>query len=268
MTVSVHYQPSTSREPTWEIWRHFPQNMVDVSPGIGYLLHEDFAVFPAGATNTTGGLDRWQVFQSDGASIADAGLANVSGIKLASDGDNEGVIVTSATAPIRITKGSTRKVAFGCRFRTSTIADTKHGFIMGLWEALTPTATSHIAAAGTLADENFIGFHRLEGDGDKLDIVYKADGQTQQSFADALTLEADTWYRAEFYFDGDKTVKFYLDGVPYATAQLGATELDAATFPDDINLTPTFGMLNATASTPGSFLLDWLRFGYTFGDSD
>jgi hypothetical protein len=255
--------------PSPRIWgKHFAEIDNILDPSMGFLLYEGFDAFPIPLTNTSPFLKEWNAFLSDGGTITPGGLANVSSIKLLSDGDNEAVALALMSSSIRITKNSTRQVGFEIRVRTSTIADTKHGFFVGLFESLVPTATSHVADAGTLADKNFIGFHRLEGDGDKIDIVYKADGQTQQSFTDAETLVADTWVKLGFLFDGASTLRFYVDGQEYATARLGSTEIIAVTFPSDINLAPVIVLKNATASTPGEMLIDWIKFGYTRADAD
>lgn len=262
------------RRPTPEIWRHFQWAGRQSSDDHAVIMHEDFDRGPAFADNTTGvwtgGLP-WRYFTSDSSGVVTFSTADSeSAIVVTSDGDNEGAVLSMAGAPIRITKGSGRKVAFEGRVKSSTIADTKHGFFLGLYEPLVPTATSHIAAAGTMVDENFIGFHRLEGDGDKLDLVWKADGQTQHSDTDAITLVADTYVKVGFYFDGESTIKWYFneDALNASTYDVVAADLDAATFPDDINLALCFALINATASTPGSTTIDWLRLGFTFGPSD
>ncbi len=255
--------------PSPRIWgKNFAEidNLLD--PAMGYLLFENFDAFPIPLTNTSPMLKEWVGFLADGGAIANAGLANVSAIKLSSDGDNEAAALAIMSSSIRITKNSTRKVGFEIRVRSSTIADTKHGFFLGLFESLVPTSISHLLDAGTIADKNFIGFHRLEGDGDKVDIVYKADGQTQQSFTDAFTLVADAWVKLGFLFDGAETLRFYLNGQEYATARLGSAALIATTFPSDINLAPAIVVKNATGSTPGDTTIDWIKFGYTRADAD
>lgn len=265
MTVA-RVTPNESTTTPWagpspNIWGKLsPANLLE-DPHAGHHFWEDWQGVPLPATNTTGNMGRWKHFLSDGALFTDGAIANLSSIGMASDGDNEAAILCyGSTAQARITKGNGRPVRLEGRFKFSTIADTKNGFFFGFFEPLTPTGTSHAADDGTLADENFIGFHRLEGDGDKIDIVYKADGQTQQSFADALTLVADTWYRLGLYFDGEQTVRFYFNNVEYETARLGASHLDAATFPDDINLQPVIvGAKNATGSTPGTNYCNWVR---------
>lgn len=255
--------------PTPAIFHKFNPVEFLQDPSAGYLFHEDFAHFPCPATNATGSSKGWRHFLSDGGTILDGGIANLSSVQITVNDDNEAVVLTSVTAGIRITSNSGRPVGFECRLKVDTITDTKNGLFVGLWEALEPTATSHIADDGTLADKNFIGFHRLEGDGDKLDIVYKADGQTQQSFTDAVTLVADNWVKVGFYFDGKVTLKFYVDGAEYLTARLDQTDLDAATFPDDINLAPCIvGCKAATGTAEGSNFFNWLRFGYRRASAD
>lgn len=275
MSAQMVYGPEDTAAPfscpSPAIWGGFPSSQVlHDDPSIGFVFHEDFRAFPKNATNTTLPVMNWNVFLSDGATMLSAGIANRSAITLLSDGDNEAALLVLGSASIRVTRGSKRKVAFEGRFRVSSILDdsTSGGVFLGLHEDLIPTATSVLADAGGLTDENFIGFHRVEGDGDKLDVVYKADGQTQQSFADALTLAAATFVKAGFYFDGDDTLKFYFNGAEYTTARLGASSLTAATFPSDINLTPAFGIKNATASSPGTATFDWIRFGWTAADAD
>jgi hypothetical protein len=267
--MHVHTQASTA-DPTWKIWKHFPMRVGQDEPRKGYLFHEDFgADFPCVPTlNAAGQLKGFSTWLDTGATIVGGGTANVSSVVVSTDGDNEACTLAHISAPVRITKGSGRKVAFGVRVKFSAISDSKNGSFLGLFEGLTPTATSHIADAGTLADKNFVGFHRLEADGDAIDIVYKADGQTQGSFTDTVVLVADTYVKLEFYFDGDQSLSFWIDGVRYTTADLGASVLGAATFPSDINLGLALVLKNATGSTPGSVTYDWTRFGYTHGDAD
>lgn len=254
--------------PTPSIWHRFNPLEFAQDPSMGYLFHEDFNGFPCPATNLTLGVKNWRAFLSDGGTILDGGIANMTSIQMTANDDNEAVVLAQTTAGIRITSNSGRQVAFEARLKVDTISDTKNGLFVGLFEPIDPTATSHMPDDGTLADENFIGFHRLEGDGDKIDIVYKADGQTQQSFTDALTLVAGTFVKVGFFFDGAETLKFYLDGAEYATARLDKTDLDAATFPDDINLAPAIGYKAATGTTEGSNFFHWVRFGFRYASAD
>ncbi len=258
---------SNKRRPSPEIWKHFMWAETD-GRSDSQVFHEDFGVWPlVSASGTTENILGYRVFTSTSTGvITDAAIANVDAIAVVADDDNEGAVFTPQTSQIRITANTGRQVGFECRFKTSTIADTKAGFFMGLFEAIVPTATSHIQASGVMADKNFIGFHRLEGDGDKMDLVWKADGQTQHSDADAVTLVADTFIKVGFYFDGAGTIKFYVNEVALAAATYDAVlaDLTAVTFPSDINLTMAFAMINAAGSSPCTTTLDWIRWGRTY----
>ena len=128
----------------------------------------------------------------------------------------------------------------------------ENGAFIGLYEDVAMTNTVPIAAAGTLADENFVGFHRLESDGDKLDVVHKKDGVTQVSVADQVTLTADTYVKIGMKF-ADDSMEFYADGVLLTTIANTATS-----FPSDINLGIMFTTLGAAAEDTG-VTMDWWR---------
>jgi hypothetical protein len=268
----VHAPESASAPfayPSSAIWDRFNPLEFVQDPSMGFYHHESFNMFPAPLTNTTLSIGNWRSFLSDGATIVDSGIANQAGILVTGIDDNEAATLSQLIAGVRITHNSKREVAYETRVKFSTIADTKTGAFFGLFEPLEPTATSHIADAGTMVDKNFIGFHRLETDGDKIDIIYKADGQTQQSFTDAQTLVADTFVKLGFYFDGRATLRFYLNGVEYETARLDKDDLTAATFPDDVNLAPALVLTkNAAGSTPGTTTMHWSRFAYRYAAED
>jgi hypothetical protein len=205
------------------------------------------------------------VFGSDGAAVtADKAVGKNAGVSISSDGDNEGAAIRAQFQPFRIDRGR-GKFAFEVQGWTSTITDTKHGFFMGLCDSTAATATVPIAAAGTLADLNFVGVHRLEGDGDKLDVVYKANGVTQVTqYADAHTLVADAVFSFGMTFDpdndfggkGKNVLRFYFNNIPLTdTSSYSGYKViptgDGDDFPNDVGLGFIFSVLNATASTPG-----------------
>jgi hypothetical protein len=228
-------------------------------PGIKHYI--DFSSFRT-STDINAAEAHWQdglkVFGSLGASIA-AKDAIGGGATFASDGDNEGASVGQMIYPYQISR-SHKKLWFEARLQTSTIADTKHGFFVGLIDSSVLSATVPIAAAGTLADENFVGWHRLEGDGDKVDAVYKADGVTQVTVeADAGTLVADTAINLGLKWDPDNSNKlsFYVDNDEVDTYTMATA--DGTDFPNDVRLGFVFALLNATAATPGNTTIHWAR---------
>lgn len=271
MGNSARYLGSNSgRGLSPNVWAKFMKDLDSGNRGFFHL--EQFKAFPkhdSTASGTfTGRLGNFSAFMAQGATIVPADVAG-GALICSSDGDNEEIVLAPGAAPILLSSASPLAV-FEARLKTSTITDTKHGFFCGLIESHLAATGTIIATAGTLADKNFIGWHRLEGDGDKLDVVYKADGQTQQSLiTDAHTLVADTFVKVGMVFDPNakpaNRIAFYFDGVRQSTFVTQAL-MDAATFPDDIALGMAFALMNATASTPGSTTLDWMAMGQLYSN--
>lgn len=239
------------------IWKDCPIREILDGTVEGWLIEDDFLnTIPvaAGAEAVAG---RYYGFASTGGSVA---LADEVGgaMTASSDGDDEGASIRTAGRPFQISR-SHGKLWFEARVKTSTIADTKHGFFVGLSDSLTLSATVPLTAAGALADENLVGFHRLEGDGDKVDFVYKADGVTAVTVeADAATLVADTYIKLGMVYNPDTYVlTFYVNGVAtdtYTVASAAGTD-----FPNDVRLGLIFAVLNATGSTPGTTTIEKWR---------
>lgn len=244
------------------IWGDCPvESLRNKSPNgpAGFLWEMNFdsgALLVEGAEAASGlGL---QVFASTGAaavSVADTTEVG-GGQRFGSDGDNEGAGIRTYATPCKINLNN-GDLWFEARVLTSTISDTKHGFFLGLIEAIALSATIPLTAAGALADYNLVGFHRLEGDGDYVDAVYKADtvtAVTQQ--ADAGPLVAATYTNLGLKFVSKRNMKkgagylyWYQDGAVVASKLIPSTSGDD--FPNDVFLGFCFAVLNATGSTPG-----------------
>lgn len=271
-TGTVDLQPSDA------VWSRLPYADVMKGDLPGFARHWNFASFRT-STNVNAAEAYWadglKLYGSDGAAVAALDVAG-GGVTLSSDGDNEGAALGQMVYPFQLIQ-TAKAGAWEVCLRTSTIADTKHGFFWGLIDASALSATVPIAAAGTLADENFVGFHRLEGDGDQLDTVYKANTVTQVDVdTDVLdgteygeqtlptTLAVDTDFKLGMRYwpsrdqAGDYTLAFYYNGIRLpATKQLPSAA--GTDFPNDVRLGLVFALLNATASTPGNTSLRWMR---------
>lgn len=256
---------NTDINPSPGLWGDFPFD--DILAGVtpGYARHIDFNRTKL-STNINAAEAYWadglKAFGSDGATVS-AVDAIGGGVTIGSDGDNEGASFGMATYPFQISR-SHKTLVFEASVKTSTITDTKHGFFLGLIDSSALSATVPIAAAGTLADENLVGFHRLEGDGDYVDTVYKANGVTQVTVqSDAQVLVADTWIKLGFKYEPQNTngsyiLTFYADNLPLTTTYQVASA-DGTDFPNDVRLGFVFAVLNATASTPGTSSIRWAR---------
>lgn len=257
---------NTSQNPSSSIWRtNFAYEDIVMGNVPGVAHHFDFTNFRT-SSDVNAAVANWQngleVFGSGGAPVATLDEIG-GGTTISSDGDNEGASIGMMGKPFQISR-SYKKLCFEARVKTSTITDTKHGLFLGLIDAAALSATVPIAAAGTLADENFVGFHRLEGDGDAFDTVYKANGVTQVTVgADAVTVVADTWLKLGFVYEpsdsnGVYYLTFYKNGIPLADKKQ-IPSAAGTDFPNDVRLGFVFALLNATASTPGTSTIQWAR---------
>jgi hypothetical protein len=258
------------------IWEDCPWSDLVEGNVQGVYFFDDFLSFPITPPTTEGNWSQYAMFSSTGGT-ATAGTGQGGELTIGSDGDNEGASLRTLAVPFKIAR-TTKKFWFECRVKSSTITDTKHGFFIGLWENVALTATVPIAAAGTLSDNNFCGFHRLEGDGDQIDTVYKADGVTQVSVqTDALptasVLVADTYIKLGMVFEpdidpmvhdvgltslGKYNLTFYANGVRLTTRKQ-IPSAAGTDFPNDVALGLAFAVLNATGTTPGTSTIDWWR---------
>lgn len=253
-------QGNTDAIPSAALW-----SQVDAereTPGIWNHQWTDFEDLPYTSESIPTTVDPYQglrVFSSTGG-LFTAVDENGGVRKLGSDGDDEGSSVSRGIYPFKIIVDD-GELVFEARVKSSTIADTKHGFFLGLIEDVAPTAILPIAAAGTLSDNNLVGFHRLEGDGDKVDTVYKANTVTAVTVqADAATLVADTYIKLGMVFNrgNDNTLRYYSNGVELTTSKL-IPSAAGTDFPNDVRLGWIFAVLNATATTPGDASIDWIR---------
>lgn len=251
-----------SRGPSNAIWADCP--VLDIIDGSvdGVFLFDDFLNGPrvaAGAENQYAGYGGgYRGFADTGGSAAEGGEIGGT-IVLSSDGDNEGASFRTACTPFQIARGQ-GKFWFEARIKTSDISDTKHGIFVGLMADNVLTATSPITALGAIADVNIVGFHRLEGDGDFMDTVYKADGVAQVTLqADAVSLTANTYVKVGMVFNPtNNELWFYRNGVKLATIYSLPAGL-GTDFPNDVRLGLVIAVLNATASSPGNAEIDWWR---------
>lgn len=248
----------TSRGPSPSIWGDCPSAEITNGDKDGYLLFDDFLNGPLVAAGAEAGYGGYRGFADTGGLVQDGGEIGGT-LDLSSDGDNEGASFRMSCAPFQISRNH-GKLWFEARVKSSTITDTKHGLFVGLMANAALTATSPITAAGAIADVNIVGFHRLEGDGDYFDTIYKADGVTQVTVqSDAAVLVADTYVKVGFVYDPKTyTLTFYKNGVKLSSAVTIAAAA-GTDFPNDVRLGLVIAVLNATATTPGSSEIDWWR---------
>ena len=265
----------TSRNPSRNIWADCPWNAIKEGAVSGVCMEDDFTSFNKTAATTEG---NW------GAELSYAQFAGATGTITAGTGqggeavfgateDDEGVSIRTLSTPFKISR-SLKQFWFECRVKSSTITDTKHSFFVGLVQNVAFTAIIPLTATSALADYNMVGFHRLEGDGDAVDTVYKADGVTAVTVgADAVTLVADTYVKLGMvfrpFFDANIAdtgltnankwiLSFYLDNLKLSDHKQ-IPSADGTDFPNDVGLGLAFALNNATGTSEGTTTMDWWR---------
>ena len=259
------YDSGTRRKFSPGLWGNCPWDGIKSGIVNGIAFDDDFEGGPIVAAGAQAAYGHYYGFASTGGSVVDA-AEQFGALTFSSDNDDEGASIALQVACLQITQNG-GDLWFEARFKTSTITDTKHGIFVGLIDAATLGATVPIAADGTLADENLVGFWRLEGDGDKMDTYYKADSVTAVAVqADAVTLVAATYKLVGMrYVKSEKKLYFFDDGVALATTKT-IPNAAGTDFPADVILRPVFAVLNATNTTPGNSSLDWWGFAQVSGD--
>lgn len=259
----------TSRGPSQSIWSDCP--LLEIINGVtdGVLFFDEFQNGPrvaAGAEAAyTGYGGGYRGFADTGGLVQDGGEIGGT-LDLSSDGDNEGASFRMSCAPFQIAR-NLGKLWFEARIKTSTITDTKHNLFVGMMADNALTAIVPITALGALADVNLVGFHRPESargaagtGGAIMNTVYKADGVTAVTVqTDAVALVADTYMKLGMVFDPTNNVlSFYRNGVKLATTYT-IPAANGTDFPNDVRLAFVIAVLNATATTPGSSEIDWVK---------
>lgn len=248
----------TTALPSPRLWSQVDAELE--KPGLWVHQWEDFGNMSYTETLPTT-VDPWmgmRVFTSSGATLAQADEEG--GVRtLVEATDNEGLSIAKGIYPFKI-DDNLGKLVFEARIKRNEIANT-FGFYCGLIEDVAMTAITPIAADGTLADQNLVGFFQPEGDPDGVDTVYKANGVSAVTVtSDAATLVADTYVKLGMVFNHNKDnrVRWYVNAQETATSKsiLGLTA--GADFPDDVRLGWIFAVLNGATSAL-SASIDWIR---------
>lgn len=260
-----------------KLWRDFgaPENMSpsgssyqSPSGNAAFGFFDDFLTF-----NATSLVGPYMNLLGTGCTVAvGADTATEKGVlSLAVDGNaanDEAVIKWGglASAPFFL---ANKDLAFECRLSVSAITAAKWSWAVGLGEAnMIVTDGLFVDSTGALADKNFLGFNHLQAEGAAIDAAYKADGQTYQNGATKTKLDslatavANTYIKLGFrYHSHPKTVEWFVNGsVPggnVSPARVTATEIDAATFPDDAFLAPIIGIKDIAGNAALTINIDW-----------
>lgn len=276
--MHAYFEDISTRLFSPKLWGDFgaPQNLSpsgssyqSPSGNAAFGFFDDFLTF-----NATSLVGPWMNLLTAGCTAAlAADTATEKGVlALAVDGNaaNDEAIIKwggLASAPFFL---ANHDLAFECRLAVSAITAAKWSVGIGLGEAsMIVTDGLFVDTTGALADKNFLGFNKLLAEAGVFDGAYKADGQTYQDGATKTKLNAlhtavaATYVKLGFrYRSHPKTIEWFVNGsVPggnVSPAKVTATEIDAATFPDDVFLAPIIGIKDVAGNAALSVSIDWV----------
>lgn len=276
--MQTHFEDISTRLFSPKLWRGFgaPTNMNPLgssfqspsgNPAFGFF--DDFHSFQASTLEGP-----YLILESTGCTVEQiADTATEKGlVQLALDGnaDNDEAVLQwgrGLGAPFKLTGND---LVFECRLSISAITAAKWDIAVGLGNVgMGATDKLFVDTASSLAtDADFVGFVHLAAEGAAIDGAYQAasntyqDGATKTKLNALHTAVAATQVKLGFrYRAHPKTLEYYVNGTmpggQTAPAKLTATEIDAATFPDGVFLTPIIGTKAQSADTALNIKLDW-----------
>lgn len=291
---------NTQRGPSPSIWGDCPVLDFLEDPSKGMYFFDDFLMAGNMGPNTaaiTGSLGAWTCYADIGAAAIQAdGQLEGGVLVLGSDGDNEGVTLSSTAGAFRITTTSTlalnQKLWFEARIARSTITATKIDAFVGLCDHTTSSglAVGSIPITTTIdtlsTTPNLLGFFSKGSVGSEWSAAYNLAGGTVVLPTNLTTLMATVagaaltaaqFVKLGMVFDPNAQpvlissastgqtagltfrplIKFFVNGVP-AAAFLTSTNVQGTAFPTGF-MGPCIQVMNDAGSSPGTISIDWIR---------
>lgn len=254
MTNSIRYAGS-GRGPSAALWKGKGPLSGEyfMNPNRGWGHWDDFQWLPA----TGGGLTLEEADDKTSIAVITTEECGVARIAITGDDNEQGTIGygDATTAPLVIDSGL-GEMMFEASVRFSSVTNDVLGMFIGLAEEGSVAADFIADAGADIADKDVIGFMVWNDDGDSVDTISQVSGAAFDVIqAGAGTLVASTWIKLGIYFDGIKTISFYVDGVKCATTAL---ETDT-TIPDGEELCPIFSV-KVSSNAALNADIDWWAF--------
>ncbi len=259
--------------PSGRLWKKFAppsgagfESTASGNPAFGFLDH--FFGFQASTLEGP-----YKILEGTGCTveqIACTGNTETKGlglVQLALDGNaaNDEAVLQWGRGLCAPFKLADHDLCFEARISASAITAAKWSWAVGLGEVgMGVTDCLFVDTTGALADKNFLGFVHLAAEAGAVDGAFKADGQTYQDGAvktklDTLhTAVAGTFVKLGFRYEAHpKSIRWFVNGVENVAARLLASEIDAATFPDDVFLAPIIGAKDIGGDAALNLIMDW-----------
>jgi hypothetical protein len=265
------------RGPSAGLWGDLPPDL-GADPNCGFVVGDDFLNFSQHISAQD--VQEYSSYIDTGVTMTQQAtittLLNEAGVMVmgGNDADNdEGVLATHGPiTQVSDTAGDAKKMWFEAKWKKASVADNALAVFIGLafdnGSAVPVTNTLCLTDDdGALGAFSFLGFHVDQANGDSMDFVFKAEGQTAVVVKSGVHVPvADTYVKLGFKYDPSappaKRIAIYIDGVEQTT-YVTATQIAAATFPDAEPLGFTYcGKVGAAAEVLSQ--VDWWFCGQAF----
>ncbi len=251
--------------PSPVIWRRCERNNI-IQMGSGYWIHEDFLGGVAdivAANEQRPAVGPFTLICDDDTTLSHK-AAELGGYLDIETDNTDNDAWTIHTEPFcKFVPKSGNQVWLEGRLEIGD-ADADQGFFFGVGEEALQSLEIVDEDCAALFDESYLGFRILDGE-DAIDIAYKVDAGTEVVVAsdvtdsdalgdDGASLADDTEYKLGLWFDGDETIRFYVDGVEVAS--LAASSID-----NTVNFVFASSLRTGGAALQ-SVAFDWIRMAY------
>jgi|LSQX01.2.fsa_nt_gb hypothetical protein len=236
------YSPTFGTDPINE---RIPSLALLASPRVGFEFFEDFLTLPLDDTTRNPANAKWVSDTAADSITLPKVVGGVVNVATGGTDNNEtyiqfGGAASITAAPFKITDASGKALWFEARVRALEHAD--EGVFVGLAEEGAAVANFLTDNSGAVADKDFIGFNILTATPAAWNTTWRKNGQAVVTNANVVA-NADDWHYFGFFFDGESTVTFYIDGVAHATT----ATTSAATFPSGELMAPIIAIKTGEA---------------------
>jgi hypothetical protein len=264
---------NTGRYPSPAIWSSCPIEELQADPGKGLYFHDDFENFSQHVSDQD--TQKYASYIDTGVTIKQlAGVEN-GVIEIAgNDADNDEGVLSGHGPMVNIQDAkANKKLWFEARVKKASIANNALAMFIGL--AFDSNGGVPISKTLALTDDDgslgafaFLGFHVDQADGDAMDFVYKAHGQTAVVVIAGVHVPvADTYVKLGFVYDpaadAAKRIAVFVDNVEQTT-YVTETNIATATFPDNEHLSLCWVTKVGTGSAEVKAQMDWWRLAQLF----
>lgn len=253
----------------WSGRSGFPMTKHLYNPGYYWHWFDDFHNCPLLTTNTADEATYSSYIDTGNTIAAAVDQQNRGVLELTTDAtDNDGPVITMQgnignSLLLGNTAGDAMPYWMEFRWNKSSITNNQAAIYIGITQEARAVNDGLMADdSGLPADIDHVGWNVVHAEGAELDFVYAKSGAALQVLNDAVaTLVAATWYKTGFTYDPAEVAarkgKVFHNNVEQST-YLTTALIDAATFPEDEEMTFSAGLKNGEA-TAATFRLDWIR---------